>query len=234
MRWRWCDIRLILLHSCAQCNAVQPGPPSLLCQCGACRNYPDYIGTYQTVASAGTGYGSDAARWAFHGYNCIDPWSPDGYNCVRGWGSANCASGLKFMCEIPQRAFPCYPPPSPPPPPPNPPSPPRPPQPPMCECRSYQACLALQRIITLQPAVWHRSDLCPGTWVASLGQPYSVFCSSSHVTCGRLVGRHAMHATYLQAAGACLLQCCDAACLELQRGILMDSTPHSDIRGCHD
>lgn len=116
-------------------SATQPDQLTLLLcpACGACRNYPDYIGTYQSEASAGTGDGVGAARWAFHGYNCIDPWSPDGYNCVRGWGSGTCGSALKFMCEIPQRAFPCYPPPSPPPPPPNPPSPPRPPQPPVCE-----------------------------------------------------------------------------------------------------
>jgi hypothetical protein len=78
-------------------------------------------------------YGPNGKLDAFHGYACIDPWSDDGLSCVGGWAGVACTNSYDYMCEIPQRAFTCYPPPSPPPPPPNPPSPPRPPQPPICE-----------------------------------------------------------------------------------------------------
>ncbi len=67
---------------------------------------------------------------------------------VFSWDSDECDRELPYMCEVPEAALPCYPPPGPPPPPPRPPSPPSPPMPPSCESRGASD------VSSLALAVW--------------------------------------------------------------------------------
>lgn len=107
------------------------------------------IGTYATTVV--NNFGQNGQIYAFHGYACLDPWSSDGLNCVSGWAGTSCGNSYDYLCEIPQRAFTCFPPPTPPPPPPNPPSPPRPPQPPICELQLQAVTIVCHSPAPVQP-----------------------------------------------------------------------------------